>query len=478
VPQAVAVRGRSAASPISAGPLIGLAMVALFAVVADVALGTGAWFFVITGLMLVTLVVTRPEIGIVLFLSTFLVTYPQALQGSGFLTINNMLGLLFLVLLAYRIRARGDWWFLRNREMQLLLFIAVCYAVSEMFNGPESRLAELIGPSERNIAARLYLNRVAFVLFFATFIRTPAQMRLVYLLVIAMMVMSALSGLQGGLTSAGLYGSRASSVVQGGIAQAGNPNRVAMYAIICIGALWYLRRQVRGRVGQISLLGLIVLLAVTVMMTASRSGMLGLFTCVAFIVIEEGVSLRRMLTLGLVGVVTTVLVLQVVPEKNLERLGNLPGSAASAGTVGTGSLERRAYAFEIGYEIARENLLLGVGAGNWEIVRFMRDPARSTAPPHSSVLLAMAEGGIFCLLSFVALFWYTFQNLSVAQQLLPPARRVRDLNWIVSGARTGVIAIAVFSVVADLWQSIVLFWLIGLGIVVRRYAEARSRAMS
>lgn len=432
-----------------------------------------------TGLMLVTLVMTRPEIGIVLFLSTFLVTYPQALQGTGFLTINNMLGLLFLVLLAHRIRTRGDWWFLRNREMLLLLFIAVCYVVSAMFNGPESRLMELIGPSERNDAARLYLNRVAFVLFFATFIRTPAQMRLVYLLVIANMVLSALSGLQGGLTGTGggLQGSRATSFLQGGIAQ-GNANRVAMYAIICIGALWYLRRQVRGRVGQISLIGLIILLALTVVMTASRSGMLGLFTCVAFIVIEEGVSLRRMLALGLVGVVTTVLVLQVVPEKNLERLGNLPGSAASTSTVGTGSLERRAYTFEIGYEIARDNLLLGVGAGNWEIVRFIRDPARSTGPPHSSFLLAMAEGGIFCVAAFVALFWYTFQNLSVAQQLLPPARRVRDLNWIVSGARTGVIAIAVFSLVADLWQSIVLFWLIGLGIVLRRYAEARSRAMS
>ncbi len=53
------------------------------------------------GVLLVSIVVARPEYGIALFLSTFLMSYPRWLQGSGYLTLNNALGRLFLLLLIY-----------------------------------------------------------------------------------------------------------------------------------------------------------------------------------------------------------------------------------------------------------------------------------------------------------------------------------------------------------------------------------------
>jgi len=82
----------------------------------------------------------------------------------------------------------------------------------------------------------------------------------------------------------------------------------------------------------------------------------------------------------------------------------------------------------------------------------------------------MAEGGVVCLLAFLALFWGTWNNFKVAESLLPRGR-LRDLDWVVKGARVGLITLVVFSLFADLWQSIVLFWLVGLGIALRRYAE-------
>jgi O-antigen ligase len=473
VAQAVATRDRvtSGASPIR--PALGLAIVGLLATLADVFVSTGAWFFAITAVVMLALVVARPEVGIAVFLSTFMVTYPTVLAGSGYLTINNVLGLVFLVLLAHRVYVTRDRWFLRNRELWLLAFVAICYYTSAAFNGPEPRLLQLIGEGQPSDAARLYVNRVAFVLFFVNFIRTPPHVRLVYLLCIGMMVASVLVGVWGVLQGGGLYGYRASTFIWI-IAASGNPNRLAMFAIISLGALWYLRRQVRNPLGHGVLVAIMVLLVLGVFMAASRSGLLGLLTSILFILYDEGVSLRRVVGLGLGALMTITLVLRFVPEKSLERVSALPGSSAAAAGVGTGSLERRQYTLEIGYEIARENLLLGVGVGNWEITRFMRDPARSTAPPHSSYLLAMAEGGLFCLLAFLALFWRTWRNFTVARERLPPPRRIRDLNWIVSGARVGLLTLVVFSLFADLWQSIVLFWLVGLGVVLRRYADSQA----
>src|SRR5262249_18640086 len=93
-------------------------------------------------------VLARPEYGIALFLSTFLMTYPESLQGSGLLTVNNVLGGLFLILIAYRQYHEQDWWFLRTRELHLLAFILLMFYVSDRFNGPDPRLRELLGVVE------------------------------------------------------------------------------------------------------------------------------------------------------------------------------------------------------------------------------------------------------------------------------------------------------------------------------------------
>ncbi|MBI4514413.1 MAG: O-antigen ligase family protein [Deltaproteobacteria bacterium] len=472
--QAVVVRDRAAAA-FPLGPIIGLVGVAVLATLADLAIGAGAWFFMVAALLVLALVMARPEVGIAVFLSTFLVTYPSVLAGAGYLTINNVLGLVFLVLLAHRVYSTGDWWFARNPEMLLFGLIVLSYLASGYFNGPDPRLLQLIGPSERNEAMRLFVNRVAFVLFVINFIRTPAHIRLIYMLAISLMVASGLVGLYGALSGGGLYGYRASTFIWI-IAASGNPNRLAMFSIISMGALWYLSQQVYSRVGRALLIATIVALVLAVFMAASRSGLLALSACVLFILADEGASPRRVLGLVAAGVLAVVLVLQFVPEKSLERATTLPGTERAETGVGSGSLERRRYTLSVGYEIVSENVLLGVGVGNWEITRFLRDPGRYTAPPHNSYLLAMAEGGLFCLLGFVGLFWRTWGNLSTARRLLPPPRQLRDINWMVSGARVGLIAVVVFSMFADLWQAIPLFWLVGLGVTMRRYAEARSYA--
>lgn len=426
----------------------------------------------IFGVLFVAAIVARPEYGIALFLSTFLMTYPRALQGTGFLTINNVLGGIFLVLLAYKLYRDEDWWFLRSPEIQIFAFIIFTYYVSGLFNAPDQRLLDLMGLQEHSAAnLRTFVNRVAFVLFFINFIRAPEHVRMIYVLALAFMVVSALTGMQSVLRGGGLYGYRATTHA-GIIQQAYNPNRLAMFSILAIGGLWYFMQSFRLPALRFLIVPTIVVLALTVFMTASRSGLLGLGVGMLAILIDQRANLTSVLSFALAGILLVALLIEFVPQRSLERITTLPGTRAAQTGEGAGSLQRRQYTWQIAVDLARENLILGVGMGNWEIARFVKDPTRSTAAPHSSYLLALVEGGIFCLAGFLMLLWRTWRDFKFAEALLgEPGFPLADLMWIVKSAKVSLVVLIFFSIFADLWQLVILFWLVGLAIVIRRLVE-------
>ncbi len=440
----------------------------------------GAALVILAGLILAGIVVSRPHYGIAVFLSTFLITYPAALAGRGFLTINNVLGLVFLVLLAYRVYRERDWSFLTTPEIQLLGFTVLMYYLSGRLNGPDPLTLHLLGQEELSAAnMRIYANRVAFTLFFIVFIRSPDHVRMIYLLGLTFMVMSALTGVQAVLQGGGLYGYRATTEARL-VAAAYNPNRLAMLAVLSVAGLWYLRRTMRLPGVRSALLLAIAVMALAVFMTASRSGLLGLSVCVAAILVDERVSLRTLLNYLFGALLLIVLVAQFVPERSLERITNLPGTQQAAVGEGAGSLERRSRSWEIAWQLFLESPFLGVGAGNWEVARFLKDPARSTAAPHSSYLLALVEGGLFCLAAFLVLFWRTWRNFVLADRWLSshPESGLYDLLWIVKACKASFVAFLFFSLFADLWQFVLLFWLVGLGVVLRRLILADMRQLA
>ncbi len=458
-------------SPATRGMGPGLAVVVVAALVGIGTIAFGSLILLaIVGLLGAALIVARPEYGIALFLSTFLMTYPEALQGSGYLTINNVLGALFLVLLTYKVYREEDWWFLWRPELHLLAFVVVVYWLSELINAPDPAQVSLLGVVEHTGTFRTFVNRVLFTLFFINFIRAPEHVRMIYMLAIAFMVVSAFTGMYGVLTGGGRYGYRATTeaaIISGAV----NPNRLAMFSIIAIGGLWYFMQSLRAML-RLLIMPTLVVLALVVFMTASRSGLLGLGVAVLTILIDQRVSLNTVLTFALGGLLLMMAVVQFVPEKSLERLTTLPGTAAARTGLGAGSLERRQYTWEIAWELARESPFVGVGMGNWEIARFLKDPTQSTGAPHSSYLLVLVEGGIFCLAGFLLLLWQTWQNLRVCDlHMRDPSFPLADLLWIVKSCEVSFVVLIFFSIFADLWQLVILFWLVGLGIVMRRMVE-------
>ena len=148
--------------------------------------------------------------------------------------------------------------------------------------------------------------------------------------------------------------------------------------------------------------------------------------------------------------------------------------------AGAGSLSRRAYTWEIAADIFRENPVLGVGVGNWDVARYLKDPTQSIGAPHSSYFLALCEGGIFCLSAFLILLWRCWRNIRFAESYVDDPMfaipELSELRWIIKSTKTDLFVLIFFSAFADLWQLVIVFWLVSIGIVLRRMFEQATLA--
>ena len=456
-------------------------VVAIVAFAAVVAIGTAAAgplaVLPIFGILFFSLVMAHPEYGIALFMSTFLMSYPAVLQGTGYLTINNVLGGIFGILLTYKLYQEGDWWFVRRPEIQLLGYLIVLFYLANRLNGPDPFLLSLLGANmalAENL--RTFFNRTAFTLFFINYIRTPGHLRMIYALALAFMVYTSFTGVQGVMGGGGLKGYRAytgaESLVAGEVGlirSAGNPNRLAMFAILGIAGLWYLMQALRIAALRLIIIPVIGVLALAVFMTASRSGLLGLGVCAAAIVWDQGIDIPKMLSFGLALGLLAVVAIQMVPEKSLERITNLPFTQGGETGEGAGSLENRAYTWGVGLDLFIEHPIIGIGMGNWALVRFINDPGHSAGSPHSSYLLALVEGGILGTGGFLALIWRAWRNIRFAEPYVTqPGSPLANLTWVLKGIKASILVLVFFSMFADLWQLVILFWLVGTSIVFER----------
>lgn len=470
--------GEARRPPVAASmlPVVGILAVAAVIAIGSLAAGPLA-VLPIFGILFFSLVMAHPEYGIALFLSTFLMSYPAVLQGTGFLTINNVLGGIFGILLTYKMYREGDWWFIRRPEIQLLGYLVVVYYLGNRLNGPDPFLLTLLGANmalAENL--RTFFNRGAFTLFFINYIRTPGHLRMIYVLALAFMVYTSFTGVQGVIGGGGLKGYRAYTGAEnlvagevGLIRSAGNPNRLAMFAILGIAGLWYLMQTVRVPALRWIIFPTIGTLSLAVFMTASRSGLLGLGVCAAAIVWDEGLDIRKMLSFVLGIGLLAVVAIQLVPQKSLERITNLPFTQGGETGEGAGSLENRSYTWGVGLNLFVKHPIIGIGMGNWALVRFIEDPGHSAGSPHSSYLLALVEGGALGIFGFLALIWRSWRNIRFAEPWVTMRDSpLADLKWVLKGVKASILVLVFFSMFADLWQLVILFWLLGTSIVFER----------
>lgn len=477
---ALAERGRRANLSVVLSAL-GLVLLSAFVVVAS----PDNSFVAIAAFGSVILVLMRPEWGVAIMLAALQITYgrPEVSGrsvigsflprgGPGLLSINNMLGFLLAGLLAYRLYLEDDWSFLKNRVLFWVVMLSIGFVVSILIHPTDYDKLEMYDlPVPNQDPTRIVISRLAFVVLFVSFVRGPRELRLIIGVTLVLWLITALNGMTSGLSGQGIeerhggIGYRAGGG-QALVRNAFNPNRLAMISALSFVLVWEFGQSPRGRrwVGLVGVLS--VMLALTVFLTASRSGVLGLAVAALLVVARRsnGHLLRRAAYGLMLAIAAGVVISAAVPEEAFERLGNIPGIARpETSPAGRGSIFRREQALRVALQISLAHPLTGVGLGNWETARFESDPARSSAVPHNSYLLALCEGGLIVLLLYLVVYWVAIRELGRLERR--PEVRARaeadGVDWILVGIRECLIVFLVFSMFADLWESIIFYVLVG-----------------
>jgi O-antigen ligase len=493
--------GEVSRRPLAALDLARVVPAALLVVLAlaSLALGPELLTTAIIGVAGVLVVTTRPALGVGVLLAMLMVQYGArrferteagALAslipaGSGLLTVNNVLGLFLALLLVYHVYQHADWSFLRSRQVQIVLTITALLAVSGFVNDVsyEEQIALGLRVTGQD-PIRMLATRAAFLVFFVAFVRRPRDLRLLVGLFVVLAMITAYSGSSAAL-SGGSDVPQAAAYRAGGlgtlIETAGNPNRLALISTLGLIFVWE-HGQSRQRPSLVWLNnGAVVLLVVTVVLTASRGGVIGLTAAGLMLFLRRRGATRRVIYGSIVAVVASVLISEIVPQQALDRLMNIPGVSEDASAEGGGSLERRGYTYRIAARIWSESPLIGIGLGNWEFKRFTVDPLRSASVPHNSLVLATAEGGILVGALYLLLFGISVRRLGELErdpEVVEQGQRDGTL-WMVRATRVALVSFFVFSMFGDLWELIFFYFLFGLaGALIARYGEPPAEAVA
>lgn len=470
--------------------LVALAGLALIAAVVSITAGPERLNTLLIALIGSSVIAIRPQWGVATILWALMVQYGSRTiertgwaaafssflpSGEGLFTLNNTIGMLLGVMLAFRIFRTGDWSVVRSRLVQVLAAITVVLIVSSLFGAVDYDERVELGLESLSTSLRALITRFSLVVLFVGFLHRPRDLRMIVGLFVVLALISAWGG-----SSAVLSGTKevihAASYRAGGpsvlIESAGNPNRLALVSTLALVFIWEFSQVGKRRRWGWLLSVVIGFLVFTVFLAASRGGMVGLAVALLLLSVRRHASVARYLYgLGVL-IVGAALVSQFLPESNVERLSNLPGIAEDSNAPGSGSAQRRAYTLEIGAKIWTQAPIFGVGLGNWSYKRFLMDPARSTAPAHNSYLNALVEGGVVSFVFYLLLFRITLRQLGAIERTPSVARRAEadGLLWMVSAVRICMLSLMVFAIFADLWELVVFYFLVGTAAaLIQRY---------
>jgi O-antigen ligase len=207
-----------------------------------------------------------------------------------------------------------------------------------------------------------------------------------------------------------------------------NPNEFACFTLLPLGLCVAIARSNFSKSVRWAAAAGVLVLTVTIFLTQSRAGLIGLATFGLMVLATE----RRRFRVIAVGAVLTGVVLFTAPPEVWKRLGGL-SKLSSAETIGEadpeGSAAARFAIMRVAWAVFKEHPVTGVGFGVYEEAHadYMRHTVDRSLPAtvegprdtHNAYLRVLAESGVVGLALFLAWLFQTFAYLVRA------VRRVR-----------------------------------------------------
>ena len=415
------------------------------------------------------LIIVRPEWGVVALTSTFFLSYPEALEGSGRLTINNVLGGLLALLLVVRLGIERRAEFLRSRPVQLFLLLALALLVNHVLAPQLPGLSGFETPDVPTSRLQELLSRTAYLVFFVAFIHARRHILAVVWLVIGSVLVTAPNAIWNAL-AADTETARAAATF--GVNIARNPNRLAFLCAITIAIIGHAVPEARTRILRVGGLVAIAVLIVTILLSASRSGLIELVVLLMMFLGGVGARGQRSRVFLLALALAVGIGLALVPEHHFDRMTDFFRSDRGESAAST---RNRLELLGTGARMFADSPLYGVGLGNFRRVSTTDYGSLRMSSLHNSYLLTLVEGGLLLLIPYLLILWSLWRELRNAASLA--ARRAGpELAWLVAAMQSVLVLFLIFSLFADVWHEPILFLIAGLTVTMGRLYRREPEA--
>lgn len=444
------------------------------------------------------LILIRPEYGVLVLTSTLFLSYPELLKGSGRFTINNILGLVMAGTLLMKMALERRAEFLQSKQVQFFLLIGCAVIVNQILVEQTPPLESLAGLDLTDKRLHSIVSKILFLILLVAFIQTRWQILLLPCSVVVFVLMTAPNAIWNALTAVGgIEQIRASADF--GISAAANANRLAFVSSMAIALIAYGMQEFRSRAAILCGCLAITLLVVTIFLSASRSGLIGLLVLSAIFISRMRTHRRRLVALTLLLMISTGAGLALIaqgdsditpyPEQgargaliDLARQAHLPQAylgritnffLTERGEEGAGSIRARQEILSVGLRMFQEHPIAGVGIGNFRWVSVVDYQNSRPSAQHNSYLLTLVEGGLLLFIPYMLLFWRTWKDLAITRRLATQRPMLR-LGWLVEANQTIFVLFLIFSFFADIWHEVFPYLIIGLAAVVTRLYQREA----
>jgi O-antigen ligase len=348
------------------------------------------------GLMLILVILVRPEIGLFLFTIYVLIegNFFIQLPRFGIISIPIILEALLIMALAFKIFIKKEHVFRKQPQviifgLYFLLVLLSFLAASIQYSANLNYLREAI-----------LLPLISFFFFYAIIKKREMLFKLLFVLIIAnvLILFSALLTILGiiepekeGLTFHGIQ--RLTGFIQ-------DPNFLSFNLITFIILCFFLFLYFKSRVLKFLLLSLIIINLAAVLFTLSRGGFIALIGVLLFLYLKLTKNLKVFLILLLISAVLYI----ILPEELLERFAEVKSFQ---------KIDRVSIA-KIGMNMTFHYPIFGVGPGNFikHFRKFSEGFFWTDKSPHNLFLSISSQIGLPALIVYLLFFFITWRKIT------------------------------------------------------------------
>lgn len=243
-----------------------------------------------------------------------------------------------------------------------------------------------------------------------------------------------------------------------------HPNILAGYLVVSLlMTLMLYLHYVKSNKLKIACLACSVLILIGLFLTFSRGAWIGfVIGLILFWIFNYRENFKSLFNFTIITLLTIVILINIFYQPFITRLNGEERLEIK-------STQERVSLYDQGFEIIKENWLLGVGIGNYSLVLQEKYPSLESwdyQPVHNLYLMVLAELGIIGLLLLVGVLYSCYKIPNPQIQISPPEADLFEAenNIQITNSKLILIILLVIGLfdhyLWTLWPGIMLFWLV------------------